>query len=368
MEDKIYGIIREAEGLRQKSRYKDSLRLFKKALSLSRRHGELNGALDATIAIADIYRMLGDFDAAVSHYEDALEAGEALGDGLSAADCMAGMGLSLRAMGMWKEAIRFISGARRIYKKNKDKKGVAFSLWAEAGALRFAGLMPKAIEKFKDAKDIFSSINFKPGIAYSLCGLGGAHRVSGRFKESMQYYKKANKMFGSLKDKFGSAYSHCGIGNAFRMKKNYEDAIRHFKKAAGLYEEIGDIVSYSYTLWSLANVYKMKGDFRNVRFYIKMAQRNFKKTKDPRGLIYCDLTLGETAFMEGKRAVAEGLFASSMKSAKSHSFRLEGCHAETLLAWARRSGPAAKSLKKTAGCYKKIGVDLNFGGIPFNMP
>jgi tetratricopeptide (TPR) repeat protein len=363
MKDRIYELIRQAETLREKSKYKDSLMLLKKALFNSKRHGILDGVLDSTIAMADIYRMTGNFDMAVKNYEDALEASEALGNKLTAADCMVGIGLSLRAMGMWRDAIRFISAARKIYKKEKDKKGIAFSLWAEAGALRVAGDIAGAIKKFNESKNIFLGAKDTSGVAYSLCGLGGTHRIAGKFKESMNYYKQANEIFRNLKDKFGIAYSHCGIGNAFRMVDNYRDALRHFEKATALYEDIGDVVSYSYTLWSLANVHKMKMDFTSAMLYIKKALRNFKKTKDPRGIIYCNLTLGEIMFMEGKKGVAGKKFLSALQSAEGYDFKLEKCHAQMLLTAVGSQQSAVKT-----ECYKKMGVHLKFTGIPFNMP
>lgn len=362
MEDTIYGLIKEAETLRERSKYQLSLKVFKKALSVSKKHRVLDGILDSTIAMADIYRMTGDFDRAVRNYEEALEACEALGNSLTAADCMVGIGLSLRAMGMWKRAVKFISGARGIYKKANDTRGIAFSLWAEAGALRVAGNIPKAIKKFSESRDVFTTAKDRTGLAYALCGLGGTHRISGKFVESLDYYKRANKDFRTLRDKFGTAYSHCGIGNAFRMLGNYKDALKHFHMATVLYKEIGDIVSYSYTLWSLANVYKMKMDFGNARIYTEEALKNFQRTKDPRGIIYCDLTIGEIEAMKGRSSLAEKRIVSALNSAERHNFRLEKCHALVLL------GHIKGKTSSIASCYKKIGVDPQFSGIPFNMP
>jgi tetratricopeptide (TPR) repeat protein len=174
-------------------------------------------------------------------------------------------------------------------------------------------------------------------------------------------------MFRSLRDTFGTAYTHCGIGNANRMMNDYSKALGHFRKATRLYEEIGDIVSYSYTLWSLAMVYKMKGDLAKAGELINNARRNFKKTKDPRGIIYCDLADGEIAWMEGNDRKAQRLMKSALANAERHKFRLEACHARLLLlnsAQVYRKGAAAKN----PPCYKKIGIVLNFASMPFNIP
>lgn len=378
MKEEISELIEKAEALRQNTEYKDALKLFRKAAFLSKRDDYFDGFIGATIAIGDIYRMVGDFDSAIENYEEALDACEALGDELAAADSMAGIGLSLRALGRWREAIRVVKKAKKVYETENDRKGIAFSVWAEAGAWRVAGNIRKAIENFMNSKNIFSSIKFRPGIAYALCGLGGTHRISGKYPESLKYYRQANKMFDSIGDKFGMAYSHCGIGNAYRMLCNYKNAMEHLDKAVNLYETMGDIVSYSYTLWSLASVYKVKEDFANVRLYLKKASKNFKKTKDPRGIIYCNMTLGETEFMEGKHSHAKRRFLSALSIAEKHNFRLEKCHCQMLLWGMRNQGSEnrrrksqqdiGKNVFRKPSCYKKIGVDLDFSTIPFDIP
>ena len=363
MKEKIYALIKDGEAMRENSRYGDALKVYKRALSLSRKHSDLDGILDCTLAVADISRMLGDFDSAVENYEEALEACEALGNRLTAADCMVGIGLSLRAMCMWKKAVKFINGAKKIYEKEKDKKGIAFSLWAEAGAWRVAGSIGKAIEKFNESKKIFSSLNDISGVGYDMCGLGGAHRIAGKYDESLAYYKEANSVFRKLKDTFGTAYSYCGIGNAYRMKGDYSKASDNFAKAERLYALIGDIVSYSYTIWSVANLHIMKGDATAAVSCAKKAAANFRKTKDPRGLIYCDMIFAEAHFMKGQKANAVKILSAAAKSCEAYGFKLEKCHSETLIALMNSEGK-----RKVSSCYGRLGVNLKPDSAPFNIP
>jgi tetratricopeptide (TPR) repeat protein len=151
------------------------------------------------------------------------------------------------------------------------------------------------------------------------------------------------------------------------MMGDFGKALSHFKKATRLYEEIGDIVSYSYTLWSLASVHKMKGDLTLAEEFIGTARRNFKKTKDPRGIIYCDLSDGEVAWMQGDDRRAEKLIRSALSNAERHKFKLEECHARLLLlnsAKPFRKGAAANN----PPCYRKIGIELQFETMPLNIP
>jgi tetratricopeptide (TPR) repeat protein len=367
MNSRIYELIGKAEALRQKSQYREALSVFKKAAAHARKIQDAGGLLDSSMAAGDVCRIIGDFDHAVEYYTEALEICEGFCDDLTAADALVGLGLSYRAVGMWQKAMRLIARARKIYVAAGDKKGMAFALWAEAGSLRIAGKIPAAIETYFRARRIFAASGFDSGLGYTLAGLGGAHRIAGKPADSLKYYLEANEIFRSLRDAFGTAYTHCGIGNAWRMKGDYVRATGEFKKAAALYGRIGDIVSYSYTIWSLATLCKMRGNLAEALKYTAEARRNFRKTKDPRGIIYCDLAQGEVAWMMGKEKRAQALIRGALASAVAHKFRLEECHARLLLlnaGKAYRKGAAAK----TPSCYKKIGVGLRFDTMPFNLP
>ncbi len=373
MKDKITALIAEADELRGEARYNESSNLFKKALMLSKKHSYLDGFIDSTIAIADIHRIKGDFEKALAEYSEVIEICDAIGFERTSADAMVGISLSMKAQGLWKEALKNIKKANSFYEKEKDKKGIAFSLWAEGVVLRVKGDIAGSIAKFNEAKGIFSAIRFKSGVGYAQCGLGGDHRMAGRNEKSMDCYKQANKIFTALNDKFGIAYSFCGIGNAYRMINDYETAMKFFTKATKLYEEFGDIVSHSYTLWSMANIFKMKRDFVNSKIYLNRALKNFKKTKDSRGIAYCSLTNGEMEFMKGNYGQAEKLFNQALEITVSFDFTLERCYANsflniTLFNKESKDKDKPKTIKPNIKCYKKIGVEIYPENIPYNMP
>ncbi len=368
MKDKISTILKEAEALRGECRFNESLKLFKKALSLSKENSNLDEVIDSELAIADIYRIKGDFDKALFEYSEVIEICDAIGFERTKADAMVGMALSMKAKGFWKEALKNIKKANSFYIKEKDRKGLAFSFWAEGSILRVKGDIKGAITKFNEARDIFDEQGFKSGIGYALCGLGGAHRMAGDNDKSMFYYKEANNIFTLLNDKFGTAYSYCGIGNAYRMENDYKTAMDFFIKATKLYEEFGDIVSHSYTLWSMANVCKMREDLKGAENYLNKAIVNFKKTKDMRGIAYCYLTNGEIELMRGDYEKAKVLFKKAFQITNSFDFMLERCYANSFLNILIMRKSKEKAEPNLISCYKKIGVHIYPEDIPYNMP
>lgn len=356
----IDSIVERAEELREGSLYPQSLRLFRKALQGYTKLCDQDGMLYCILSLGDIYRMVGNFAAAAKSYSDAIKLARKLRYAIKVADAKVGLGLSLRAEGKWKEAIKLIHESRRTYQKKGDSQGLAFTLWAEAGALRIKGDIRGTIRVFKESYKIFKFIKNIQGTGYCLCGLGGTSRVAGRFRDSLKYYTTANRLFFAIKDTFGIAYSYCGIANAYRMLKDYKSALTNFAKAIRLYKKIRDKVSYSYTIWGLGITHKMIGNYKRARDYLIRAMLLFKKTKDPRGIIYCKLGLGELNFLEGRMANAKRQLKAALYDSTKNSFAVEKYYAKTILSY--------MDGKIDNECYNRLGLKLRFQGLPFNIP
>jgi tetratricopeptide (TPR) repeat protein len=356
----IDSIFQRAEKLREQSLYPESLKLFRKALQKYKNLRDTLGILHCSLSLGDTYRMIGNFDLASRHYAYSIEHAKKIHAPLAVSDAKVGLGLSLRAQGKWKDALKLIRESRKTYKKHDDKEGTAFTLWAEAGALRIKGDIIGAIKVYKKSYTMFKSLKDNHGVGYALCGLGGTSRIAGFFRDSKKYYETANKLFSAQNDTFGKAYSFCGIGNAHRMLDDYKSALRNFTQATTLYKKIGDKVSYSYTLWGLGMTHTLIGNDRKARDFFIRSKKLFQKTKDPRGVIYCRLGLGQLSLIAGRAALAKNDIESSFTESMNHGFRVEACHAKILLSFMNG--------KRDNRCYNKIGLKLRVQGLPLNIP
>jgi tetratricopeptide (TPR) repeat protein len=374
-------LIEHAEKLKEESLYFQSLRLFKKAFQKYKKISHVDGMLHCMISLGDIYRMIGQFDLAIESYSGVIDLAKKYKKKIWVLDAKIGLGLSLRAKGKWKESLKLIRESKNSYIRHGDKEGIAFSLWAEAGALRIKGDVKGAIRTFKRSFHIFKMLKNRQGMGYCLCGIGGSSRIAGLFRDSYKYYTAANKLFSKIKDIFGLAYSYCGIGNAFRMLNDYKKAILYFSKATRLYKKIGDIVSYSYTLWGLGSTYKMMGNYKKAYDNFRKALVLFKKTDDQRGIIYCKLGIGELNLLQNKKKNAVSLVRDAFHESIKNGYAVEKCHAGLILSYLyenisftkvvqikekKKLVPFSEKIDKR--CYRKLGLKLKFQGLPFNMP
>jgi len=322
-------IFQQAEKKRIKSRFNEAISLYVKAKRLCTKNSET--MLDCLFALADCYRMVGGYGNAEKNYKEAYAVAIEMGIQDLASDALVGLGLTLRAMGRHREALKIFAKSQRMYEISKDKAGLAFNLWAKGGAYRIKGDLKKAIEIFKEALKLFTVLKDKSGIGYCYCGLGGASRILGRIDDSYRYYSNANEIFRDLKDTFGIAYSYCGLANATRMKGDFKGSLKYFKKAKLYYKKIGDKVSFAYTLWGEGTAFKMMKNLKDAKDDFWAAQKLFKETKDERGIAYCELSLGELEFLNGRRQNASALFKEALKKARVFSFGVEVKYAEILI-------------------------------------
>ncbi|GBE02182.1 tetratricopeptide repeat protein [bacterium BMS3Bbin06] len=320
------------------------------------------------MAAGDMSRMLGRYKDALTHYSDALVLSRKIGDKSLQSDAAIGMGLALRGMGLWRDALRCFGRAGRHLTGENDLPGKAFLCWAEAGAWRYRGLPLKAIELLKETLSISKRLKDREMEGFSLNALGGASRVAGLNRESLRYYERANRIFTGRNDSFGKAYSHCGIGNAYRMYGDYGTAMSHFRKALVIYKRIGDIVSSAYTLWSIGQNYTMLGRTKLSERYYLRSRELFRKTGDVRGMVYFHLGMGQECIQKGEFKKASGLLKKSLETAAEYGFLLEQCHSRQLIRYLDRVKSGKVLTPPTSSCYNRLGVNIRFDGVPFNIP
>jgi tetratricopeptide (TPR) repeat protein len=115
------------------------------------------------------------------------------------------------------------------------------------------------------------------------------------------------------------------------MTGDHGDALAYFKKAGVLYKKIGDRVSYAYTFWSEGTSYMMMGRMKKAIASFNRSLEFFRQTKDPRGMVYCILGIGEIDYLGGQERQAKSAFLKAAKLADKYGFKLEKGYAEKLL-------------------------------------
>jgi len=103
-----------AEKYRKSAAYSAAIELYKRALAVYKKGSDITGTLNCFLALADTLRAKGEFVKARSVYTEGLGIAEALDDRASVADALVGLGLSVRALGDWHEAMNMVNKANPL--------------------------------------------------------------------------------------------------------------------------------------------------------------------------------------------------------------------------------------------------------------
>ena len=124
-----------------------------------------------------------------------------------------------------------------------------------------------------------------------------------------------------------------------RMQGDFKGSLGYFKKARTNYKKIGDKVSYAYTLWGEGSAFLMLGRSEDALKDFKEAKALFRQTKDKRGLVYCQLTIGQIEFARNEAKGVKTL-AEAYTRARDLKLAVEARYAKTLLAAAEKDPSA----------------------------
>jgi len=116
----------------------------------------------------------------------------------------------------------------------------------------------------------------------------------------------------------------------------------------------------------MAKTQVMRNKYGEAGDILKKAMRLFKKTKDPRGIIYSWLSLAELSALRGRHEAAKKTAALAFKEASLLGFAVEKCHAKSLLSCLSGKGQGAPTLSDK--CYNRLRLKHNLKSIPFNIP
>jgi tetratricopeptide (TPR) repeat protein len=352
--------LQKIEEFRENSEYQNAWEMWQK---IDAQAIESRDALEYYILGGDLGRMVGQWSAADSSYQAAIDLAQDIEDDQLLADLLASLASVWRAQSRFQQALSLYDEADAIYDEYGDDTGQSFVRWGKGGVYRFAGELDLALQLFQEGFEIAENAGAREAAAYCCCGLGGVYRARGAYEESEKWYQDANERMKQLQDRFGIAYSYCGRGNAARMQDDFSAAEQYFEQAADLYRVIGDKVSYAYTLWSWATLCKCTNRLAQARQLFQDALLEFEHVRDERGKTYALSGLFELNLL-GEKTDAPG-FEELHKAIRAQDLQLE----EAYLLLIQGLGTDDQGMyKRAVKMLQTSGSDFVGKSLPLNLP
>lgn len=211
------------------------------------------------IGIGRSYKVLGETDAALKYYNEALQLSRDIGDKTSEARVLTTIAVLQCDTKNPAQAEASYKEARKIYESLDDKRNVAMLDYNEAQLMVTQNKFPEALALYQQALKNLKDSGDKITEGMVMRGLGFGEFVSGHWQKSLAYFQEALK-FAEESETIESLWdSNLGLGKCYKKLGLNDLALTHLEKAAGLVEkERQQLTRDSFKTYNL--------DFRNDCF------------------------------------------------------------------------------------------------------
>jgi tetratricopeptide (TPR) repeat protein len=221
------------------------------AVTLAASTGRDQIAMPLPLRLAVYFGWRRRFDDRLSTAGVSRDAARRLGDRAGEATALNNIGLALRNLRRFTEAVAAHRDAAAIYRQTGDRSG-------EGGALSNLGLVLQEVRRFneaitaqRDAAALFQETGDRHLEGMALSNLGSVLSQARRFEEAITAQQEAAAIFREIGDRHSQGMALGNLGTAMREMERFDEAIAAHQEAAAIFREAGDQHSESVALGNL---------------------------------------------------------------------------------------------------------------------
>ncbi|MET0133270.1 MAG: tetratricopeptide repeat protein [Kibdelosporangium sp.] len=219
--------------------YTDALAIHTFALRAARGVGDRSGEAHALTDLGLVHRLLGQYDAAVEHLEQALDLHRRTADREGEARALSNLGIVEDRLGRPASAGSRLEQALAGYRQIGNKHGTAAVLTNLGGLCNGLGQYSRAAGHLTDALGLFRELGDLGGEASALCNLGETETELGQYADAAEHIEEALAHFRNMNHSYGQAIALTNLGSVRSALGRHEVAIEHLSAALTIFRDTG---------------------------------------------------------------------------------------------------------------------------------
>ena len=297
----------EAEQLIKDQRAESSraaIEKFKESLPMWRVAG--NRAQEALTLkrIGDVYQPLGEYQNALTFYNQARSLNQAAGDRKSEGETLNDIGYVYLNLGENQRALVSINRALELSQATNNQRGIARAL-NNLGEIYYGlGKLQDSLGYFDKALRLWRDLNDPAGQALGLLNSGISYSDLGQVREAFSLYQQAISLWESTHDRRGEAITLTAIGRLYSRIGESQEALDFFQRAWDLIEPIGDLVWEAGVLNGMAYIYDGLGESKRALEYYDRSLVLFRTAQQRSGEATTLGEIGRVYFASGDNTKA----------------------------------------------------------------
>jgi tetratricopeptide (TPR) repeat protein len=259
--------------------------------------------------------------AAEAYYRELVERLDELGRQLDGARVREKLGLVLRTVARYDEALAVLEQAAKVHRASGDQNSLG-RVTAQIGWVHAdRGTPEEGVEHVQRLLDVLESSDRSPGVAALYGALGNLLWYRGRYGEQLAVTERASELARALGDDRLLVQAERTRGLALVVIGRVEEARSVLEEASRLAEVLGDLTSLCLALNNAGSVYCWRGDLETFGRYVGRTLDHAERLGDPGLIAFFTAKRGWVAFYGGdwdqSRTYIERAVAMSRRMAPS---------------------------------------------------
>ncbi|MFC5287051.1 ATP-binding protein [Actinokineospora guangxiensis] len=201
----------------------------------------------------------------ITTYRLGLGAARRTGEAVGEARMLSGLGIALRDLGRYDEALAHFDDALDICHRVGDEYGLGWTLGSKCVALLETARFDAALACSHASLTVFESIGDQHGLGQALFSFGESCRRLGRVPEARDYLDRALTVRRAIGDAWGEARTTLSLADAHLDAGNPASALTGYASALSQWRSVGDRWYEARTLTTLGDLLHSRGDTRAGR-------------------------------------------------------------------------------------------------------
>jgi predicted ATPase len=298
------------EVLRLLGRYEEAEGHYQQALSQA--PAATDYAARSRLGLSKVCADRGDYPAALAWAEQALQGWEMLEDVAGQGQALIQSGLALRLQGKFAPARPVLEKGLALARAAGDRLSMAQALANLAAVAVYQGDQAAARTASEESAALYRELNDKPGIAWSLLRLAHYNQEDGDLVAAQALAEESLAIRREIGDKRGITISLSNLGLAAYRQGNYDAAQTCLDEAMALSREMGDKDIIALLLGNQGEMALNQGHYTLAQAVFAEGLTRYWEMGDHWNFDSFLNQMGRLPLIEGDYAAARALFAEAL--------------------------------------------------------
>jgi signal transduction histidine kinase/predicted negative regulator of RcsB-dependent stress response len=219
--------------------------------------------------IANDYYDLGEYDEAYRYFTLSYRVASALRDSLTQAITIHNVGRVYKELGQYDRALERLQLSRQMSKRIGDTAGEPYSLSEIGDVLLRQGKYDSALSMLRKTLQLSRAQDLRVLLPKSMMNIAQILIKKSDYTKALAYYDTAYQQYSRSNDKYGIAEVNLGRGLAYASMKRYDDAMKLIQGSLEDARTLNAKILQLQCTYHLSSLWELRGDHKKALEYFK---------------------------------------------------------------------------------------------------